>query len=71
MMINHLVAFDKEPGVYPLEISEILRRLISKCVLRAIGKQATAAFRTANFSAGLPAGIEATIHAVIVRACEV
>ena len=70
MMFNRLVAFDMEPGVRPLGISEILRRLISKCVLLAVGKKATAACGTTNLSAGLPAGIDAAIHAVRGRARE-
>ena len=63
-MFNRLVAFDKKPRVRPLGIGEILWRLISKYVLRAVGKQAMAACGTANLSTGLPAGIEAAIHAV-------
>ena len=68
MMFNHLVAFKKELGVHLLGISEILRRVISRCVLRAVDKKVIVARGMANLSAGLSAGIEAAIHIVTGRA---
>ena len=37
LMDNRLCALDKKPGVRPLRIGCIVRRLISKCVLKAGG----------------------------------
>ena len=64
MMANRLVALDKEPGTRPVGIGEIYRRLWAKCLLKAIGPQATAACGNLNLCAGLQAGIEGAIHAV-------
>ena len=41
MMANRLVALDKEPGTRPVGIGEMYRRLWAKCLLKAIGSQAT------------------------------
>ena len=64
MMANRLVALDKQPGTRPVGIGEIYRRLWAKCLLKAIGSQATAACGNYNLCAGLQAGIEGAIHAI-------
>ena len=64
LMAARLVALDKEPGVRPVGIGEIYRRLFAKCLLRVIGSQATAACGNYNLCAGLPAGIEGAVHAI-------
>jgi hypothetical protein len=64
MMANRLIALDKQPGTRPVGIGEIYRRLWAKCLLKAIGSQATAACGNHNLCAGLQAGIEGAIHAV-------
>ena len=63
-MANRLVALDKEPGTRPVGIGESYRRLWAKCLLKAIGSQATAACSNYNLCAGLQAGIEGAVHAV-------
>ena len=42
MTACRLVALDEDPGVRPVGIGEIYRRLWVKCLLKAIGTQATA-----------------------------
>ena len=64
MMANRLVALDKQPGTRPVGIGEIYRRLWAKCLLKAIGTQATTACSNFNLCAGLQAGIEGAVHAV-------
>ena len=64
MMACRLVALDKQPGVRPLGIGEIFRRLLAKCVLSVIGTQATVACGNFNLCAGLSAGIEGAVHAL-------
>ena len=63
LMACRLVALDKQPGVRPVGIGEIFRRLIAKCVLAAVGHQAMEACGNLNLCAGLPAGIEGAVHA--------
>ena len=64
LMAGRLVALDKQPGVRPVGIGEIYRRLMAKSVLQAIGHQATSACGNLNLCAGLAAGIEGAIHAL-------
>jgi len=65
LMACRLVALDKQPGVRPVGIGEIYRRLMAKCVLAVTGKQATAACGNLNLCAGTPAGIEGAVHAMV------
>jgi hypothetical protein len=54
-------------GTDAVELSNWLlryRRLWAKCLLKAIGSQATAACGNYNLCAGLQAGIEGAVHAV-------
>jgi hypothetical protein len=64
LMACRLIALDKSPGVRPVGIGEVYRRLMAKCLLEVVGHQATAAAGNLNLCAGLPAGIEGAIHAV-------
>ena len=64
LMACRLVALDKQPGVRPVGIGEVYRRLWAKTVIAAVGSQATAACGNFNLCAGLPAGIEGAVHAV-------
>ena len=57
-----LVPLDKKPGVRPIGIGEIPRRIVAKAtVLRPDLIESTAPLQTC---AGLPGGIEASIHAM-------
>ena len=64
LMANRLVALDKQPGIQQVGIGEVYRRLWAKCLLNAIGSQATAACGNFNLCAGLQAGIEGAVRAV-------
>jgi len=63
-MACRLVALDKQPGVRPIGIGSIFRRLMAKSLIKVIGPQATAACGNFNLCAGLPSGIEGAVHAV-------
>ena len=64
IMANRLMALDKCPGVRPVGIGEIWRRLFSKCVLKEAGAEATEACGSDQLCAGLKADIEGAVHAV-------
>jgi hypothetical protein len=66
-MACRLVALDKQPGVRPVGVGEILRRLIAKMVLRKAGDQAKVACGNLQLCASLEAGIEGAAHAVRKR----
>ena len=62
-MANRLVALDKCPGVRPVGIGEIWRRLFAKTVLILAGEEAKEECGDEQLCAGLEAGIEGGIHA--------
>ena len=59
-----LVPLDKNPGVRPIGICEVIRRIIGKAVLGVIGDDIRQATGCAQLCAGQPGGIEAAIHAM-------
>jgi hypothetical protein len=67
LLMCRLVALDKQPGVRPLGIGEIIRRLIAKCVIHVTGYEATEGCGNSNLCVGLPSGIEGAVHAVLKR----
>ena len=62
MTWSRLVGLDKCPGVRPIGIGDILRRLFAKVLLIVVGKEATRACGTDQLCCGLEAGIEGGIH---------
>ena len=63
-MFNRLVALDKYPGVRPVGIGEVWRRLMAKCVLEVAGHEGKAACGAHQLYCGLEAGIEGAVHAL-------
>ena len=64
LMANRLVALDKCPGVRPVGIGEIFRRLLAKCVRHEAGAEATGACGIDQLCSGLSSGIDGAIHAL-------
>merc|ERR1711973_776799 len=52
------------PGVRPIGVGEVLRRLIGKLLINVIKKDITTAAGPLQTCSGLKAGIEAAIHAM-------
>ena len=63
-----LVALDKQPGVRPLGIGEIWRRVMAKFALKACQEDIKAACGSMNLCTGLEADIEGVLHPVSARA---
>ena len=59
-----LVPLDKRPGVHPIGICEVARRIIGKAILMVISDFIQQAAGTLQLCAGQAAGIEAAIHAM-------
>ena len=60
---GRLMALDKMPGIRPIGIGELWRRLFCKLCMLASGEEATEACGNTNLCGGLEAGIEGGIHA--------
>ena len=64
LLNNRLIPLDKDPGVRPVGIGEVLRRIIGKSVLMIVKKDLMLAAGATQVCAGQSAGCEAAIHAL-------
>ena len=63
-MACRLVSLDKNPGVRPIGIGEVPRRIIAKTVLIVVQDDVQEAAGPLQTCAGHQAGCEAAVHAV-------
>ena len=63
LLACHLIPLDKQPGVRPIGIGEVLRRIIGKAVMKVIKPDVLAAIGYEQLCAGQEAGCEVAIHA--------
>ena len=61
---SRLVALDKDPGVRPIGIGEVFRRIIGKAIARATRTEIREAAGALQVCAGLEGGCEAAVHAM-------
>ena len=61
---GRLIPLDKQPGVRPIGIGEIPRRIVSSATVSLLNPELVAATAPLQTCAGLPGGIEAAIHAM-------
>ena len=59
-----LIALDKNPGVHPIGVGEVVRRIIAKAALSIIGSDIQRAAGPLQLCAGQSSGVEAAIHAM-------
>ena len=59
-----LVALDKHPGVRPVGIGEVLRRIIGKAILAVVGQDVQQVTGALQVCAGQQAGCESAVHAM-------
>ncbi|KAL5266795.1 hypothetical protein ACHWQZ_G003996 [Mnemiopsis leidyi] len=64
LLASRLIPLDKNPGVRPIGIGEILRRIIGKCVTWSIKEDIESSAGGLQTCAGHKAGVEAAIHAI-------
>ena len=60
----HLIPLNKCPGVRPIGVGEVPRRIIAKAILRTIGKDVEEAAGPLQVCAGQDGGCEAAVHAM-------
>ena len=58
-----LIPLDKKPGVRPVGIGEVLRRVIGKAVMTVLQRDMVRATAPLQVCAGIPGGVEAAVHA--------
>ena len=59
-----LVPLNKCPGVRPIGVGEVLRRIIGKAVMRIVQTDVATAASPLQVCAGLKGGYEAAVHAM-------
>ena len=64
LMACRLIALDKKPGVRPIGVCEVVRRIVAKSILRVVNKDVEEACGFLQKCSGLPAGQEAAVHAM-------
>ena len=64
LLSNRGIAIDKCPGLRPVGVGEIVRRIIGKAVMVVTGEKVQQAVGALQLCAGQPAGVESAIHAM-------
>jgi hypothetical protein len=62
---NRLIPLDKCPGIRPIGIGEVPRRIIGKTIIRHLRNDIQQASGPIQLCAGIEAGCEAAIHAIV------
>ena len=67
LMGCRMAALDKQPGIHPVGIGEMWRRLFAKLALLIAGEDTKAACGSKQLCAGLEAGIKDAVNSVLLR----
>ena len=63
---SRLIAIDKQPGVRPIAIGEVVRRIISKAILAVVKTDIMEITGSIQLCAGQDSSCEAAVHAMRV-----
>ena len=61
---GRLIPLDKKPGVRPIGIGEVLRRIVGKSITSVLKPEIVESTAPIQVCAGLQGGVEAAIHAI-------
>ena len=64
LVAGRLIALDENPGVHPIGVGEVIRRIISKAILSVVKYDILEAASYSQLCAGQDAGNEAAVHAM-------
>ena len=59
-----LIPLDKNPGVRPIDVGEVLRKIVGKCIGWVLKEDIKLAAGTLQLTTGLQSGAEAAIHSM-------
>ena len=62
LLVCHLIALDKQPGVRPIGVGDTARRIIAKAVLSIVGPDIQDGSGCLQMCGGQISGIEAAVH---------
>ena len=62
LLANRGIAIDKCPGLRPVGVGEIVRRIIGKAVMEVTGQKVQESVGSLQLCAGQPVGVESAIH---------
>ena len=65
LLASQLIPLNKSPGVRPIGIGEVLRRIIGKAVMSVVKKDVVQAAGSLQVCAGQVAGVETAIHSMV------
>ena len=63
LVASCLISLNKNPGIRPIGVSEVLRRIIGKAVMKIVKHDVVRAAGALQVCSGLEGGCEAVIHA--------
>ena len=63
-LVCQLIALDKRPGVRPIGVCDVARRIVAKAILQVVDRDIEEACGYLQKCSGLPAGLEAAVHAM-------
>ena len=64
LLTNRGIAIDKCPGLRPVGVGEIIRRVIGKAIMHVTGEHVQEAVGALQLCAGHPLGVESAIHSM-------
>ena len=64
LVANRGIPLDKYPGLRPVGIGEVKRRVIGKTIMQIVGSDVQGAAGSRQLCAGQSAGVEAAVHAM-------
>lgn len=64
LLANRGIAIDKCPGLRPVGVGEIVRRIVGKAIMQVTGEEVQRSVGALQLCAGHPTGVEAAIHAM-------
>ena len=64
LLACRLVPLNKNPGVRPIGVGEVARRIICKAIMIVVKKDVMVSAGPLQLCTGIPSGCEATVHAM-------